>query len=131
MQEGRLLSCRRIREGLSGSVTFEQKSEKNERASHVGNQGKYVPIDNESISAVQQSDPVIHMYVCVYVYIDTHSFSHIIFHYVLSQETGYSFLYYIAGPHCLLLFILFLFFVFLGLHLWPMEVPRIGAKSEL
>ena len=24
-----------------------------------------------------------------------------------------------------------LFFVFLGLHLWHMEVPRLGAESEL
>ena len=27
--------------------------------------------------------------------------------------------------------LLFLFFVFLGLHLWHMEVPRLGIESEL
>ena len=28
-------------------------------------------------------------------------------------------------------FYLFIYFVFLGLHLWHMEVPRPGIKSEL
>ena len=28
-------------------------------------------------------------------------------------------------------FLLFFFFVFLGLHLWHMESPRLGVKSEL
>ena len=36
----------------------------------------------------------------MYIYIYTHSFSYIIFHYVLSQEIGYSFLGYKVGPHC-------------------------------
>ena len=27
--------------------------------------------------------------------------------------------------------LIFLFFVFLGLHAWRMEVPRLGVKSEL
>ena len=45
-------------------------------------------------SAVQQSDLVIH--TCM------HSFSHIIFHHDLSQETGYSSsLCYTVGPYCL------------------------------
>lgn len=42
-----------------------------------------------SISAIQHSDPVIH------IYIYTHSFSPIIFHYGLSQETRCSSLCYI------------------------------------
>ena len=42
------------------------------------------------ISAVQQSDPVIH--------IDTHSFCHIIFHHVLSQEIRYGSLCYTEIP---------------------------------
>ena len=44
-----------------------------------------------SISAVQQSDPVIHTYM--------HSFSHIILHQVPSQVTGYSSLCCTAGSH--------------------------------
>ena len=34
-----------------------------------------------------------------YIYI--HSFCHTVFHYVLSQEIGYSSLCYTVGPHCL------------------------------
>ena len=44
------------------------------------------------ISAVQQSDPVIHIH---------NSFSHIIFDHVPSQVTRYSSLCYTVGPHCL------------------------------
>ena len=29
------------------------------------------------------------------------------------------------------MFLLFIYFVFLGLHLWHMEVPRLGVQSEL
>ena len=47
-----------------------------------------------SISAVQHSDPAIHIYIYIL-------FSHIIFQYGLSQETGYSSLFYIVGPLCL------------------------------
>ena len=46
-----------------------------------------------TIFAVQPSDPVIHIY--------THSFSHIIFHHGLPQETRYSSLCSTVGPHCL------------------------------
>ena len=38
-----------------------------------------------------------------YTYI--HSLSHILFHHVLSQETGYSSLCYTVGPHCLSIFL--------------------------
>ena len=34
-------------------------------------------------------------------------------------------------PHSVMLFIFYLFFVFLGPHLWHMEVPRLGVESEL
>ena len=44
------------------------------------------------ISAVQQSDEVIHIHTF---------FSYILFHYVLSQEIGYSSLCYTVGPCCL------------------------------
>ena len=47
------------------------------------------------ISAVQQSDPVIHTHIYI------HSFSRIIFHHGLSKETGYSSLCCAVGPHCL------------------------------
>ena len=43
-----------------------------------------------SISAIQHSDPAIHIY----------SFSHPIFHHVLSQESGYRSLCCTVGPHC-------------------------------
>ena len=45
-----------------------------------------------SISVVQHSDPVIHTYihVYIYIYIYIHSFSNIMFHHVLSQETAYN-----------------------------------------
>ena len=46
-----------------------------------------------SISAVQHSDLVIYTYI--------HSFSHTVFHNVLFQETGYTSMCYIVGPHCL------------------------------
>ena len=46
------------------------------------------------ISAIQQSDPVIQ-------HLHTHSFSYIIFHHGLSQETGYSCLCCTVGPQCL------------------------------
>ena len=36
-----------------------------------------------------------------FIYIYTHSFSHTIFHHVLSQETGYGFLCCPVVPHCL------------------------------
>ena len=48
-----------------------------------------------SVSAVQKSDPVIHIYIHI------HCFSHIILHHVPSQVNGYSFLCYTAGLHCL------------------------------
>ena len=35
-----------------------------------------------------------------YMYLYIHSFSHVIFYHVLSQEIGYSFLCYTVGPHC-------------------------------
>ena len=37
----------------------------------------------------------------------------------------------VARPGCLLLRDFFFFFVFLGLNLWHMEVPRLGVESEL
>ena len=43
------------------------------------------------ISAIQQSDSVIHIYILF----------HIIFHYGLSQDIEYSFLCYTVGPCCL------------------------------
>ena len=46
-----------------------------------------------SISVVQQSDPVIHIYTC--------SFSYIILHHVLSQVIDSSSLCYTAGSPCL------------------------------
>ena len=57
-----------------------------------------------SISAVQHRHPVICIYVmCVCMYMCVcmciHSFSYIIFHHGLYQETGYSSLCYTAGPH--------------------------------
>ena len=52
-----------------------------------------------SISAVQQSDPVIHTYICVCVYIYIYSFPHIILYHVPSQVTTYSSLCYTAGSH--------------------------------
>ena len=57
------------------------------------------------ISAVEQSDPVKHIYTFP---------SHIIFHHGLAKETGYSALGYTAGPHCLSIRngIVFCFFVF-------------------
>ena len=44
-----------------------------------------------SISAVHQNDPVflIYIYTHIYIYIDTHSFSHIILQHVPSQVTRY------------------------------------------
>ena len=45
------------------------------------------------ISAVQQSDWVLHIYI--------HSFFNILFHYGLSQEIGYSLLCCTIGPCCL------------------------------
>ena len=45
--------------------------------------------------AVQQSDPVIYIYLYIYY------FSHIILYHGLSQETGYSCLCYTVVPHCL------------------------------
>ena len=46
------------------------------------------------ISAVHQSDSVIHIYI---IYIYTHSF-HIHFHYSLLQDIEYSSLCYTVGP---------------------------------
>ena len=43
----------------------------------------------------------IYIYICIYIYIYAHSLSYIIFHHGLSQETGYSSLCYIVGPHCI------------------------------
>ena len=51
------------------------------------------------ISVVQQSDSVIHTHTHIYIYI--HILFYILFHYGLSQETGYSSLCYAAGPCCL------------------------------
>ena len=50
------------------------------------------------VYAVQKSNPVIHAHA--------HTHTHILlflyyFQYGLSQKTGYSSLYYTAGPHCL------------------------------
>ena len=53
----------------------------------------------QSISAVQQSDPVV--CACTHTHTHTHSFSHIIFHLVLYQEIRYSSLCYTVWPHCL------------------------------
>ena len=50
-------------------------------------------------SAVQQSDSVIYVCVCIYIF-------HNLFHYGLSQDIEYSSLYYTAGPCCL--FILYI-----------------------
>ena len=52
-----------------------------------------------SISAVQKSDPVIHIDTHTHTYI--YSFSHIILHHVSSQVIGYSSLCCAAGLHCL------------------------------
>ena len=46
------------------------------------------------ISPVQQSNPVIYTYICIYIHTHTHSFSRIISPHVVSQEIGYSFLGY-------------------------------------
>ena len=60
-----------------------------------------------SISAVQQSDPVIHTYIYTHTHIHTHThththyFSHIIPHHVPSQVIRYRLLCYTAGSHCL------------------------------
>ena len=43
----------------------------------------------------------LYIYIDIHIYIYTHSFSHIILHYVPSQVTRYSSLYYTAGHHCL------------------------------
>jgi len=51
------------------------------------------------ISAVQKSDPVIHTYIHALSYI----LSYIIFHHVLSQETGYSSLCYVCSSTSLLI----------------------------
>ena len=56
----------------------------------------------ESISAVQQSVPVI-LYIYIYIYTHTHSFPPTILHHVLSQEIGYGSLCYTVGPKCLLI----------------------------
>ena len=55
------------------------------------------------------TQPYVYAYMCIYIYIYIcvcvcvcvyiHSFSHIIFHTVLSQEIGYSSLCYTVGPH--------------------------------
>ena len=42
-----------------------------------------------------------HIYIYTHIYTHTHSFSHITFHFVLSQEIGSSSLCYTVGPHCL------------------------------
>ena len=55
-------------------------------------------------SAIQQSDPVIH--ICIYIHTHRlihryiHSFSHIILHPVSAQEIGYSSLCHTVGPRC-------------------------------
>ena len=73
------------------------------------------------ISAVQQSDPVIHMHTFPFLYYLPHG---------LDQKTGYSSLSYTVGPHCLSLFyFIYLFFVPLGPH--HMEVSRLGVESEM
>ena len=58
-----------------------------------------------------------------------------IFHCGLSQETGYSFLCYIADilqiSFSLSLFNFFKIFSFLGPHPRHMEIPRLGVESEL
>ena len=47
------------------------------------------------ISAVQQSDSVIHTYMYIYIYTHTHTHIHcFLFHHGLPQETGYSSLCY-------------------------------------
>ena len=50
------------------------------------------------ISAVQQSDSVMHIYVCVCVCVCVYKYS---FPHALSQEIGYSSLCYRVGPCCL------------------------------
>ena len=45
------------------------------------------------ISAVQQSNSVVYVSVCIYIYI--------LFHYGLSRDTEYSSLCYTVGPCCL------------------------------
>ena len=44
------------------------------------------------ISAIQQSDSVIHVCVCIciYIHIHTHTYLYILFHYGLSQDIKYS-----------------------------------------
>ena len=49
------------------------------------------------ISAVQQSDSLIHTYIYIYIYI----LFHILFHYGLSQDIGYSSLCFTVEPCCL------------------------------
>ena len=55
-------------------------------------------IYNVLISAVQQSDSVIHTYICIYVHIYIYILFYILFHYGLSQDTEYSSLCYTVGP---------------------------------
>ena len=70
------------------------------------------------VSAVQQSDSVIHAF-----------FFYILIHHGLSQETGYSFLCCTLGP--VLFFFFFFFFFVLVPHLGHKEVPWLGVSSEL
>ena len=82
-----------------------------------------------SISALQQSDSVIH----IYMYIYSHSFSHIILYLVPSQGIRYSSLCYTVGPHCLSTPSLYIFkhilFFFFGCQR-HMEFSRQGSDQS-
>ena len=76
------------------------------------------------ISAVQQSDPAIHTYTF---------FSHILFHHVLSQETGHSSQCYTVGSHCLSILnvIVCIYHPKLPVHPTPYHLPLGNHRSVL
>ena len=77
------------------------------------------------ISAVQRGDPVMRIHI--------HSFSHPIFHHVLSQENGYSSLCCMVGSHCLSILNVIVSSTNLKLpvHLTPTPMPLGSHKSVL
>ena len=77
-----------------------------------------------SNSAVQKSDPVIHIYTF---------FTHTIFHHVLPQETGYSSLCYIVGLYCLSIQNVIVACTNCKIHVYPTSSPILlgNLKSAL
>ena len=69
----------------------------------------------------------IHIYICTHIYIHTYIYAHIYTHiYICTYIYIYKYQKVVV-----FYFLRHLFFCFLGPHLWHMEVPRLGVKSEL